>query len=656
MLKVKIDQLVKIFIEDISPQFIMNSVAQISQYHRIQGSTGYLDIARNIKSSLEENNIESVLHEYPADGKYEKWGWVAPISWEIKSGECWLIKPVKKRLCRFKDQPMSVLTHSNPASFTAGVVDIGEGDSVSDYKEAKDKIALITASPRKIFPFAAKHNVKGLLLYPGIERATAIGSNAVQYDGFWPIVKTLPDVTSGFSLSHKQAREIKQYLKSSNDVKIQFTIDSHFLNEKGKLHVLETEIKGSEKPDEEIVLIAHLCHPSPSANDNASGSATLTELVLSLNRMISAGQLSPPKRTIKFLFVPEFSGTIPWMEKYDEDRKLSSRKILAVFNLDMVGESPVKIGTPLTISSPSIATPSYLTSTLKFAAECVSKHVETTNGRSYRLYFMMEPFGGGSDHMIFNDQYFSIPSTMFGHEDPYWHSSADSIDKVEPLECRSVGTIVGSTAYGLASNDGQFLNEIPKLVYLEIIDELIRIELKMDQLSELSELQKIKLWVLIGQIMIERIKSIQQLTNDERIGHEINHFTELIEKHFNHIKNNLYKPLKEQTQEEIGKAILQRNYDGPLSYKRLTRPDRREYKKIKFELISKKYWGGTILELLNLVDGKRPLEDIFLLLKVYYPEITYGDIIFVVKLFMEENILIETKTSVLSDIEYPFKY
>ena len=656
MLKLKIDQLVKVFIEDISPQSIMNSVSQISQYHRIQGSTGFLDIARNIKSSLEENDIESVVHEYPADGKWEKWGWIAPISWEIKSGECWLVKPVKKRLCRFQDQPMCVITHSNPCTFTAGVVDVGVGDTAADYKPAKGKIALITGSPRKIFSFAAKHDVKGLLLYPGLERATSIGDTTVQYDGFWPIAKTLPDVTSGFSISHKQAREIKQYLNSSDDVQIKFNIDSHFLNDKGKLHVLETELKGSEKPNEEIILIAHLCHPSPSANDNASGSATLIELLLSLNRMIIEGQIPPPKRTIKFLWVPEFSGTIPWMEEYDKVRNSTSRRILAVFNLDMVGESPVKIGTPLTISSPSIATPSYLTSILKFAAECVSKHVDTTNGRSYRLNFMMEPFGGGSDHMIFNDQYFSIPSTMFGHEDPYHHSSADSIDKVEPLECRSVGTIIGSIAYGLASGDEQFLGEIPKLCYLEIMDELIRLELKLNQLNELSDIQKLRLWVLTGEIMTERLRSILELTNNEEITQEINHFSELVGKHFNHIKNKLELSSKGQTPEEIGKAILQRSYVGPLSYKQLSKPDRREYKKIKFELIAKKYWGGIILELLNLADGKRPLEDIFLLLKAYYPEITYGDIIFIVKLFMEENILTETGTSILSEVEYPFKY
>jgi hypothetical protein len=643
VVKLKIEELVEIFIEDLSPRSIMNNVSRISQYHRIQGSNGYLDAANYIKSVLEEKNIDSIIHEYPADGEWEKWGWVAPISWNIKSGECWLIKPVKKRICRFEDQPMCVLTHSNPASFTASVIDVGMGDKVSDYKEAKGKIALLTASPRRVFTFAAKNDVKGLLLYPGLERATQIGDSTVQYDGFWPIAESLPSVTSGFSISHKQAREIKHYLKSS-DVQIQFKIDCNFTLDEGKLHVLEAEIKGSEDPTEEVVLIAHLCHPSPGANDNASGSATLLELLLSFNRMIKEGKFTPPKKTIKFLWVPEFSGTIAWMKRYDEERKTTNRKIMAVFNLDMVGESPLKIGTPLQISSPSLATPSYITAIVKYAAECVSKKNIPIEGRIYRLNFKMAPFGGGSDHMIFNDRYFGIPGMMFGHEDPFHHSSADSIDKVEPLECRSTGTIIGAATYGLACSDEDFLEGVSKLVYLEALDEQIRTELKLNQLQGLSDLQKLKFWELSGHLIEKQIKSLNQLPLGEILKADIDHFTKLVENHFNHVKKRLEVSSKGQIQDESGKMILQRNFEGPLSYKLLMKPDRSEHNQKKLALLSKVHWGGIILELFNLSDGKTPLEDIFLLLKIYYPDIPYSDIGFLVNMFLEEKMLTKIET------------
>jgi hypothetical protein len=60
---------------------------------------------------------------------------------------------------------------------------------------------------------------------------------------------------------------------------------------------------------------------------------------------------------------------------------------------------------------------------------------------------------------------------------------------------------------------------------------------------------------------------------------------------------------------------------------------------LKLGVLSQKYWGGIILELLNLANGKRNVEDIFLLLQIPYPDVIYADVEFVVNLFLEEEIL-----------------
>ena len=64
----KLNRLVEILKDEFSTHSVMNYVSRISQYHRIQGSTGYLDIARYIKSSLEENNIPADLIEEIKNG------------------------------------------------------------------------------------------------------------------------------------------------------------------------------------------------------------------------------------------------------------------------------------------------------------------------------------------------------------------------------------------------------------------------------------------------------------------------------------------------------------------------------------------------------------------------------------------------------------
>ena len=352
--------------------------------------------------------------------------------------------------------------------------------------------------------------------------------------------------------------------------------------------------------------------------------------------MITTSDLTHPERTLRFLWVPEFSGTIPWLKLYDD--QLNRRKIFAAFNLDMVGESPGKIGTPLTINCPSYATPSYLKALLKNIAEYVSKSnaVYDASGRFYHLNYKLAPFAGGSDHLLFNDKHFSIPSVMFGHEDPFHHSSADSIDKVDPLECKSAAIIAGSAAFSLCVVDNQLLNEILSFVFLDGLDEAMHHELSLDN-TELTVNQKVKQTNLLEQLILSRLKSILELNPEGDFEDNLHYFTQAIQTHFSHMLSKL-KPIPEK-QEEIVKMRIKRNYIGPIPFKRLMRTDRSDEDDKTFLALSKEYWGGIILELLNLVYASFTLEEIFLLLKIQYPNIDFNNIISLIKLFKKEKIL-----------------
>ena len=59
--------------------------------------------------------------------------------------------------------------------------------------------------------------------------------------------------------------------------------------------------------DQDIVIAAHLDHQVPGANDNASGSGTLLELVRAANHLISAGKIPKPRRTIRFWWTTEIA-------------------------------------------------------------------------------------------------------------------------------------------------------------------------------------------------------------------------------------------------------------------------------------------------------------------------------------------------------------
>ncbi|MHA2345666.1 MAG: DUF4910 domain-containing protein, partial [Candidatus Hodarchaeales archaeon] len=115
-------------------------------------------------------------------------------------------------------------------------------------------------------------------------------------------------------------------LQNGQTVTVHGKIDAQLYN--GELEVIDAAIKGTAFFDEEIILIAHLCHPAASANDNASGSAGLLELVRSLRSLIRNKLVKPPKRTVRFLWVPEFHGTIKWLK--EKESKL--KKVLTCIN------------------------------------------------------------------------------------------------------------------------------------------------------------------------------------------------------------------------------------------------------------------------------------------------------------------------------------
>jgi len=66
---------------------------------------------------------------------------------------------------------------------------------------------------------------------------------------------------------------------------------------------------------------------------------------------------------------------------------------------------------------------------------------------SYRI----RSFEGGSDHVVFIDSYFGIPSLMFGHEDLHYHSSMDTVEFCDSTELKRVIAMALSISYILSS-------------------------------------------------------------------------------------------------------------------------------------------------------------------------------------------------------------
>jgi len=138
-----------------------------------------------------------------------------------------------------------------------------------------------------------------------------------QYTSFW-WTSALPPDGCGFVLSPAQGRALRARLAAGTALRVRAHVASRFYD--GTLEVVEAALPGTgggEAP--EVLVVSHLCHPKPSAHDNASGAAALLEAVCTLARLTGSRELAPAQRTIRCLWVPEMTGTYAWLSAHEEE-------------------------------------------------------------------------------------------------------------------------------------------------------------------------------------------------------------------------------------------------------------------------------------------------------------------------------------------------
>ena len=455
-------------------------VAKLSQYNRIQASNGYHDSLVAIKEELMLLGFDDIEHfKSPADGETTIWGYPASFQWEIKTGELWIEEPERTKLCDFTDIPVSIMTHSKPCDTTVEIVDIGVGDKKEDYEnnDIEGKIILMSGYLYYNRSLIEESKAIGVIYYPDLNRARN-NLDRVIYNGFFTTKERIDRAKFGFSISYNQAMHLKELLKKG-PVKVHASINAEFM--KGNFEVLSTCIKGTEFPEQDIVIISHLCHPLPSANDNASGAAGVLELARALKYLINKKIIKSPKRTIRFVWVPEFNGTVPWMNLH-EDRL---RKTLACINLDMIGEHPLKLGQPFEVNLAPRSTPSILNDITSFIVEKIADHPKgiAINGTKNPMSYRIRSYEGGSDHFLFIDSYFGIPSLMLGHNDPNWHSNVDTVEYADSTELKRVIAMALSISYIISNLDKSFIENFWPIIHQGLF---IRVGNMVKLLGELS--------------------------------------------------------------------------------------------------------------------------------------------------------------------------
>ncbi len=454
----------KIVKEEISGNIAKTFVAQISRFHRIQASTMFHEAAEHVKNELIKMGLDdATIEQYTADGAKEYWTHTSPIGWTVNSAELRLVEPEEKLIVTYQDTPQSLHTHSNatpPEGVTAELVEVGSGTKPADYegKDVKGKFVLATGRAKRVHELAVyKYGAAGVITdtitfeMPDVRESLDI-PDAHAYQAIWPSAEDLPKVRFGFSLSKRQGNRLRALLSDGKRVRLKAKVDARLFV--GKLDVVTATIQGSSKPNEEIFLIAHLCHPKPSANDNASGSGLLLEVARTIKVLIDDGKIERPARTIRFLWVPETSGSVAYLHRHED----SSRRLVAGINLDMVGQDQELCRSTLNLDRTPDSLPSYLNDYVFSLFERSVKEFDASSpfGSTSTFRYATGAFSGGSDHAEFTDSTIGVPCIMLLQwPDLFYHTSMDTIDNVSVNSLKRVGWIATVAALTLASADAE---------------------------------------------------------------------------------------------------------------------------------------------------------------------------------------------------------
>jgi aminopeptidase YwaD len=356
---------------------------------------------------------------------------------------------------------LAINSYSTPSGgITLPLVDVGAGTSAAAYegKAVKGAIVLATGSIGQVFAQAVRSRGAAGVISSDIASYTrpAETPDVLQW-GSIPADDTLRSF--GFKATPRVATRLREAL-AGGPVTVHVEVESTF--HRGPNRTLVAEIPGRVRPDERIVLAAHV--QEPGANDNASGCGTLLASALAVHDAIRRGALPPPARTITFLWVDEIRGSEQWLADHADLVK----GVVAMLSLDMTGEDTAKTGGTFLIEKqpdPSAiwdrpSDPHSEWGAGKVDAATVRGSflndlhlaVALRRARDTRWIVRTNPYEGGSDHTVFMRA--GVPSLLNWHfTDRYYHTNLDTIDKVSASEMQHVAITVGTTALFLASAD-----------------------------------------------------------------------------------------------------------------------------------------------------------------------------------------------------------
>jgi aminopeptidase YwaD len=452
-------------IGEASGERAMNHIYEMAAYiHDRPASeySGYFFETQYILDRMKEYGLEgAIVNKYPGG-----------TTWDGVKGSVWEVSPGKSKIADYGDLPAVLASGSVNTDVTAELVWVGEGRQEDiDKAGVSGKIVVTSGSISMVHSLAVAKGALGVISYDS-PRPLEVPL-AIPISGIGGRRGGESTAKFGFFLPPREGILLRDRLTGREKITVHVVVQAQ--NLEYDQEVPSCIIKGTDPSAGEVVFSAHLYegYVKMGANDDLSGCAAILEIARMLNTMINEGRIERPKRTIRFMWTPEFSGTGPWVTENKEIMK----KTLCNINLDMVGLWLLKSQSFLCMHRTTYGNPHYINDVMQNYYDFVGlgnraglavsgragfvKRIVAPTGSDDPFYYAIDDHYGASDHEVFNDWGVQVPGIMMiTWPDLYYHTSQDIADKCDPTELKRVCFIGAAAAYTIASADEDLASKI----------------------------------------------------------------------------------------------------------------------------------------------------------------------------------------------------
>jgi len=257
------------------------------------------------------------------------------------------------------------------------------------------------------------------------------------------LLNTTPRVWKSPGYAAAAEYVVAQLIAAGWDARIEERESSGMWGAKGIVKNVVAERKGTAADGERKLVIAgaHLdsVPRGPGANDNASGSGTLIEIARSLAGIDT-------RNDIRFVWFDGEEAGLLGSSAYAKNMSKEEReRSVAMINMDMVGSQNGDIGFGLGMKS----------------GNAMGDAIKGVALRTGSAAVLRAERHSRSDHASFDNV--GIPALDFGvavktlnHDDPFYHSPQDTLDKINPQVLEGYGDLIAVTVLELANRSARY--------------------------------------------------------------------------------------------------------------------------------------------------------------------------------------------------------